>query len=709
MFALRGWRKLNPLTMKSLLPHIQVPDRAVTKSSSYRKYRRTVPILAGAILSLYAPLQAMALTWDSDANAGDGATDGSGTWNTSLLNWFDGVGDIAWPNTLLDAAIFGNGGTAGVVTLGVPITVGTINFEAVASGNYTLGSLTNPATETLTIAGGGTITANAAGTSTIATNILIDSAGTMNIAGTGNLAITGVVGSGALNKSSTGTLNLSAANTYAGGTLLTAGTLSLTNNAALGTGTVAFGGGLIQAGVGPITVSNPITIAGNTGVSGMNNLTFSGPITNTNTTNIGIEARGVGATTTLSGPLYLSEDAAGKRILRLQNGGGAEFSRMVVSGVISDANVAYTGADGHTLFIQPNQVGSSILLSGANTYGTNNGGVVSITNIGGSNLGTVILGNATAFGTSTVNFNQSKLSTDGSSYTIANNITFAGGANVPSSFVGSGNLTVTGLATNNSATARFNVNGTGVLTLAGGLNQQANPIFFGGTGDLVISGPFSGTIAAATTGLTLKGPGTLTLMGNNTRTGGTFVDGGTLILNYTAQNNAKLPSASALGFNGGSLVLAGGSNPEVVSATNLFSGSGSATNISRTSGTSTLQLNTVTRGANSTTLNVGENNLVSVNNLNVVDGIIGGWFTVGRADWAMNSTNAANGQVIALTTYEAGGEGLWNATQNALLTGSTALTVARTVNTLKVAPTGAGPRWILPPGGHLRLPVHRFG
>ncbi len=144
--------------MKTLHPSRQTSGRRHTELLSFRQCRRAVPILAGAILSLCVPVHAVTVTWDGDANAGNGATDGSGTWDTALLNWFDGVGDIAWPNTLLDAAIFGAGGTAGVVTLGVPITVGNINFEAVASGNYTLGSLTNPATETLTIANGGIIT-----------------------------------------------------------------------------------------------------------------------------------------------------------------------------------------------------------------------------------------------------------------------------------------------------------------------------------------------------------------------------------------------------------------------------------------------------------------------------------------------------------------------------------------------------------------------
>src|SRR5688572_24558258 len=71
-----------------------------------------------------APMQLSQATaadrfWDPDANAtGNNTTTGTGlggagTWNTALLNWFDGVAsDVAWNNANNDTAVFaGSGGT----------------------------------------------------------------------------------------------------------------------------------------------------------------------------------------------------------------------------------------------------------------------------------------------------------------------------------------------------------------------------------------------------------------------------------------------------------------------------------------------------------------------------------------------------------------------------------------------------------------------
>ena len=66
------------------------------------------------------------LTWD--ANGGLAGTGGSGTWNTSSAAWASGATFQPWNNAAFDNAIFG--GTAGTVTLGVPINVHSLNFTA---------------------------------------------------------------------------------------------------------------------------------------------------------------------------------------------------------------------------------------------------------------------------------------------------------------------------------------------------------------------------------------------------------------------------------------------------------------------------------------------------------------------------------------------------------------------------------------------------
>jgi uncharacterized protein with beta-barrel porin domain len=71
-------------------------------------------------------------------------------------------------------------------------------------------------------------------------------------------------GSVAISKSGGGTLTLSGANTYTGGTTLTLGTLVIGNNGALGTGTLAMAAGttLSFLNTGNFTIANAITVSG---------------------------------------------------------------------------------------------------------------------------------------------------------------------------------------------------------------------------------------------------------------------------------------------------------------------------------------------------------------------------------------------------------------------------------------------------------------
>ncbi|OYV01069.1 MAG: hypothetical protein CFE26_23300, partial [Verrucomicrobiales bacterium VVV1] len=65
-------------------------------------------------ISASAPLEAATLTWDASGIATTAPTDGAGTWDTSAVNWNNGSGDVAWPNTNADIAVFGSlNGAAG--------------------------------------------------------------------------------------------------------------------------------------------------------------------------------------------------------------------------------------------------------------------------------------------------------------------------------------------------------------------------------------------------------------------------------------------------------------------------------------------------------------------------------------------------------------------------------------------------------------------
>ena len=61
----------------------------------------------------------------------------------------------------------------------------------------------------------------------------------------------------ALTKIGSGTLTLSGVNTYSGGTVITAGTLQVTNSSSVGSGAVTMDGGTFQAdGLGDLTFTN---------------------------------------------------------------------------------------------------------------------------------------------------------------------------------------------------------------------------------------------------------------------------------------------------------------------------------------------------------------------------------------------------------------------------------------------------------------------
>lgn len=127
---------------------------------------------------------------------------------------------------------------------------------------------------------------------------------------------------------------------------------------------------------------------------------------------------------------------------------------------------------------------------------------------------------------------------------------------------------------------------------------------------------------------------------------------GTLILDYTLNNNAKLVDRSALvlggGRRGGELILQGGSHEEVVLGTTLATG---ASSISRVNdgGTSTIRLNTITRQLGSS-LYFDLARIASVNNLNS-NGILGGWAII--RDAVTPATRVITGTVSRNFTADA--------------------------------------------------------
>jgi autotransporter-associated beta strand protein len=204
---------------------------------------------------------AASLFWDADGSSANGANGGSGTWDASTPNWFNGASDIAWTDLTgtTDTANFGP--VAGTVTLGT--NLGALGLVFTQSG--------------YTISGGNTLTIGTSGIVASAVHddtsaITLGSAVSLGGAQSWNVGVSstivdtgGISGAATLTKSGGGTLTLAGTDTFSG-LNLSAGFVNINNAAALGSGSVAINNGvtLDNTSGGAITnsSSNAITLVG---------------------------------------------------------------------------------------------------------------------------------------------------------------------------------------------------------------------------------------------------------------------------------------------------------------------------------------------------------------------------------------------------------------------------------------------------------------
>jgi fibronectin-binding autotransporter adhesin len=194
-------------------------------------------------------------------------------------------------------------------------------------------------------------------------------------------------------------------------------------------------------------------------------------------------------------------------------------------------------------------------------------------------------------------------------------------------------------------------------------------------GSLTISGTI--TQSGGTRTLTKNGSGTLTLSGTSSSYGATTVNGGSLVLDYSTNDNSKLPDGAALNLAFGSnLNLVGGTHTEVVSGTVL--NTAAASTVTRTSGTAVLRMNAITRNVGGT-VDFGAVGIADTNTSNNAGGIIGGYATVAGTNWAVSAAVAANTPITALSVYNTNS---FNGTDNTDITSDQA-PVPFTINSLR--------------------------
>lgn len=329
--------------------------------------------------------------------------DADGAWNLGS-NWSPAASPGSTTLTNTDVATFGLAITAArTVTVDTTRYIGSLSFTAVTSFAYTLSS------GTLYLNSGGiSVTAGTAShviastirllasTSFTASASLFTFSGPIspNVSGTTTLTLTGIVNgsiSGALTdgagvlrivKSSSGAWILSGVNTFSGGFSMSAGTVRVGSNEALGgaTNALTLSGGTLQSSgttpftitaagtssiasgmifgatstyTGPLTFNNPFTLGGVTVSITVNSaVTFNGPVSS------GSLSKSGSAVLTLNGANTLTVLTASAGVI--VTGILTSLSGIPTATVVSGAALAPSASDGNG-----NYGSTDLLISGA--------------------------------------------------------------------------------------------------------------------------------------------------------------------------------------------------------------------------------------------------------------------------------------------------------------------------------------------------------
>ncbi|MCU1732226.1 MULTISPECIES: autotransporter-associated beta strand repeat-containing protein, partial [unclassified Pseudomonas] len=460
--------------------------------------------------------------WDGTSLAGNGAVEGgSGVWNATNTNWTKSSGAIndVWRGV---SAIFQNG--SGTVVIQDTQTISALQFK---SDGYVLYADVADGLNLVNGTGGSAL-------------VTVDS----GITGTLDTPLSGT---GKLQKSGAGTLVLTRSNRYSGGTTLSAGTLLVRDDAALGSAALSLASGttlqtdrfeqrlannLVFSGVsninvdaGSLTLSGGVSGAGGLIKIGTGSLTLSG--NNTQLGNTWLNAGGL---------VLGSNTALGAGALITAHNTTLDSS---LSGALIGNDVAISG---DLTFLGTRDLSLDGTLSGLGNLIKNGASTLSLmkaSSLNGSvtlNQGTLRLGDNNALGASL------------------------------------NNLNVTGVSTLQALSS---------LSIANFIDLDAQ-LTISGPNDLAISGWIGGN-----GGLIKDGSGTLTLSGVNSYQGGTELKSGTLKLSSTLGGGvldvtgvASLEATQALLLSnpmnvGGSLTLLG--NYETSFFHGLISGAGTIT------------------------------------------------------------------------------------------------------------------------------------
>ncbi|MCP1489941.1 autotransporter-associated beta strand protein [Pseudomonas fluorescens] len=494
------------------------------------------------MLMLAQPAKAEDLTWVPTG------PQGSGTWDTTTAQWFDGTVTRPWSNLAGDSATFG--GPSGTVVLIIPMTIQNLDF--LTDGYLLQGAALNFAT---------------------ASSLMTVTTETASIASS-------ISGNGTLIKAGAGTLTLSGINIYTGDTTVNGGTIQVStdNNLGAANGVLTLNGGTL-ASVGSFTSTRNTILGINNGsvdVASGQDLTLSGVISG-----IGNLTQANAGTLVLTGANTYTGSTSIAGVLQVGNGGATGqlgAGNAVNNGtLIFNLSTAYTyaglisGSGGLT----QNGTGTTVL-SGANSYTGNttiNVGAlqVSADNNLGAASGALVLNGGSLVSTATFNSARSVTLNSGLISTTAGILSLGGQlSGGPLTKSGSGTLVLSNTGNNyvgdstiNGGTLQIasnaalgNVSGNlvfnnGTLSTSAGFSSNRNVLLNSGqgaftptTGTLTLNGLVSGAGQ-----LVMNGAGTLVLAKDlNSYSGGTLISAGTL----------SIASDASLGTSAGALLLQNG-------------------------------------------------------------------------------------------------------------------------------------------------------
>lgn len=478
-------------------------------------------------------------------------------------------------------------GTGSVLVMqGAQLSIGGVTLANEISGagqvlktSNNVGSLTGINSHTGgTDIQGGTLLVNS--TAALGNGAVTMAAGTfldIDYNGASNVTLNNVVsGAGTLIKDGTGTVIVTGANSYTGGTAINAGRLGINTGSALGTGGVTVNSGA-ELAIGDVTLANAVTgtgrviktSAGNTALTGAN--TFSGglELLGGNLTAASVGSLGTGAIALAGGSSLSVGNAASQTLGNALSGAGA----LVKIGTgIMEINSANTYSGGTTITAGRLTLGSGSGL-GAGGVTIANGAELALGNItlanvvsgagrviktgsgsavlsgnnshsGGTDIqgGDLAVSSVTALGTGAVNTASGAALRVGNATAQTLGLALTGAGSLIKS--NTGDLTVT----NNALTGGLTISAGRVLATGGATGTGSGAVAISAGAELAYTAVSDATFANG-----LSGAGTFRKLGagrllfsNPGSIGSLLVDAGSVRINSTLTGNATVASGARL-------------------------------------------------------------------------------------------------------------------------------------------------------------------